>query len=83
MWIASLIIGSGEFLAWSNTEASSHLMGQRLFQACAAMADLSVSCFLHASLCSLKSGLQAPGCLTDDVCLTTGARDLVGLEVRW
>ena len=54
MWIASLIIRSGEFLAWSNTEASSHLMGQRLFQACSAVADLSVSCFLHASLCSLS-----------------------------
>ena len=28
MWIASLIIRSGEFVVWSSTEASSHFVGQ-------------------------------------------------------
>ena len=45
------------------------------------VSELLLACILVFS----ESGLQAPGCLTD-VCLTTGARDLVddlGLEVRW
>ena len=51
---ASLIFSSLVLLAWSMMVVSPHLMTCWVFQECSATADVSVSAFLCASLCSFS-----------------------------